>query len=174
MEERLSVRIEGDISDFQAKMTQVERNLSRADAIFKRSSRSVFQLENAVAQLSREYKEGAVSNNDYRARLAHLNAELTKQRSNVSASAKEMDRLNKVMASTKLNQIANVNNKVGKSFQGLATNTRGANTVAMEFNRIVQDASFGMMGVGNNIQQLAGNFSNLSRNAGGSVPAIKA
>ena len=34
----------------------------------------------------------------------------------------------------------------------------GANGVAMEFNRIIQDAPFGMMGIGNNIQQLASNW----------------
>lgn len=33
-----------------------------------------------------------------------------------------------------------------------------ANGVAMEFNRIIQDAPFGMMGIGNNIQQLVGNW----------------
>ena len=34
----------------------------------------------------------------------------------------------------------------------------GANGVTMEFNRIVQDAPYGMMGIGNNIQQLAENW----------------
>lgn len=34
----------------------------------------------------------------------------------------------------------------------------GANGVTMEFNRIIQDAPFGMMGIGNNIQQLAANW----------------
>ena len=33
-----------------------------------------------------------------------------------------------------------------------------ANGVTMEFNRIIQDAPFGMMGIGNNIQQLAANW----------------
>lgn len=34
----------------------------------------------------------------------------------------------------------------------------GANGVAMEFNRIIQDAPYGMMGIGNNIQQLSANW----------------
>src|SRR5690606_24446971 len=158
----------------QQGMSQVENNLKRAEGIFQSSSRSAFQLENAIAQLSKEFKEGAVSRNQYNAQLSHLNAELTKQRSNVSASAREMDRLNKLMSAQQMQKVATANTAAAKSFQGLATNVRGSNTVAMEFNRIIQDAPFGIMGVGNNIQQLAGNFSQLSKNAGGTVPAIKA
>ncbi len=174
MEERLSVRIEADIKNFQQGMSQVENNLKRAEGIFQSSSRSAFQLENAIAQLSREFKEGAVSRNQYNAQLSHLNAELTKQRANVSASAREMDRLNKLMSAQQMQKVATANTAAAKSFQGLATNVRGSNTVAMEFNRIIQDAPFGMMGIGNNIQQLSANFSNLSKNAGGTVPALKA
>jgi hypothetical protein len=37
-----------------------------------------------------------------------------------------------------------------------------SNAVALEFNRIIQDAPFGIIGVGNNLQQLAGQFSQLS------------
>ncbi len=174
MEERLQVRIEADIKNFQQGMSQVETNLKRAEGIFQSSSRSAFQLENAIAQLSREFKEGAVSRNQYNAQLSHLNAELTKQRANVSASAREMDRLNKLMSAQQIQKVATANTAAAKSFQGLATNVRGSNTVAMEFNRIIQDAPFGMMGIGNNVQQLAGNFSQLSKNAGGTVPALKA
>ncbi len=174
MEERLQVRIEADIKNFQSGISQVENNLKRAEGIFQSSSRSAFQLENAIAQLSREFKEGAVSRNQYNAQLSHLNAELTKQRANVSASAREMDRLNKLMSAQQMQKVATANTAAAKSFQGLATNVRGSNTVAMEFNRIIQDAPFGMMGIGNNVQQLAGNFSQLSKNAGGTVPALKA
>ena len=174
MDERLQVRIEADIKNFQAGMNQVETNLKRAEGIFQSSSRSAFQLENAIAQLSKEFQSGAISRNQYNAQLAHLNAELTKQRSNVSASAREIDRLNKLMSAQQIQRVATANNQAAKSFQTLSTNVRGSNTVAMEFNRIIQDAPFGMMGIGNNIQQLSANFSNLSKNAGGTVPALKA
>src|SRR5690606_19533302 len=158
MEERLSVRIEADIKNFQQGMPQEENNLKRADGIFQSSSRSAFRLENAIAQLAREVKEGAVSRSQYNSQRSHLKPELTKQRSNVSASAREMDRLNKLMSAQQMQKVATANTAASKSFQGLATNVRGSNTVAMEFNRIIQDAPFGMMGIGNNVQQLAGNF----------------
>lgn len=37
---------------------------------------------------------------------------------------------------------------------------KGSNAVSMEFARIIQDAPFGMMGIGNNIQQLTTNYVN--------------
>ena len=46
--------------------------------------------------------------------------------------------------------------QVGNYSKGQAN----ANGVALEFNRIIQDAPFGIMGVGNNIQQLASNWQN--------------
>ncbi len=49
-----------------------------------------------------------------------------------------------------------------------------ANGVAMEFNRIIQDAPFGMMGIGNNIQQLTSNFALLKSQTGSTGSAIKA
>lgn len=44
--------------------------------------------------------------------------------------------------------------QVGNYAKGLGN----ANGVALEFNRIIQDAPFGMMGIGNNIQQLTANW----------------
>lgn len=47
------------------------------------------------------------------------------------------------------------------------------NATLMEFNRVIQDAPFGIQGVSNNIQQLTGNFQNLVRRSGGTLPALK-
>lgn len=59
--------------------------------------------------------------------------------------------------------------KAGKDINNFANNTKkdldkvsraqkGAGTVAMEFNRIIQDAPFGMMGISNNLTQLTDNY----------------
>jgi len=56
----------------------------------------------------------------------------------------------------------------------LSRSTTNANGVAIEFSRIIQDAPFGIIGVGNNIQQLTANFAQVSRAAGGAGAAIKA
>jgi hypothetical protein len=65
--------------------------------------------------------------------------------------------------------------KLSKAAQGTAPQveklTRAAsryNTVGLDFARVIQDAPFGIIGVGNNIQQLASSFTNLG-NAGDSL-----
>lgn len=65
--------------------------------------------------------------------------------------------------------------KAGKDINSFANNAKrdldkvskaqkGAGTVAMEFNRIIQDAPFGMMGISNNLTQLTDNYKNYAQN----------
>jgi hypothetical protein len=60
--------------------------------------------------------------------------------------------------------------KLGKAAQTtapqvdkLAKATQNYNSVGIDFARIIQDAPFGIIGVGNNITQLAGSFQNLGK-----------
>jgi hypothetical protein len=64
--------------------------------------------------------------------------------------------------------------RLGQAQQQFRNQAGASNAVALEFNRIIQDAPFGIIGVGNNIQQLAGNFSALKASAGGTGAALKA
>lgn len=69
-----------------------------------------------------------------------------------------------------------VDNQAGKGAKGFTKVGKGAaNAVpaVQEFSRVIQDAPFGIQGVGNNIQQLTANFTNLSKSAGGAIPALK-
>jgi hypothetical protein len=75
------------------------------------------------------------------------------------------------LGKTSLGGIATGGNQAAKGMNNLAGS---AGTVNQEFARIIQDAPFGMMGIGNNIQQLTANFGQLSRQAGGAGAAIKA
>lgn len=65
-------------------------------------------------------------------------------------------------------------NNTSKGFDNLSKSTGAANSTAMEFNRIIQDAPFGMMGIGNNIQQLTANFGQLKNQTGSTGAALKA
>jgi chromosome segregation ATPase len=61
--------------------------------------------------------------------------------------------------------------KLSTAQQQFRNQAGASNAVALEFNRIIQDAPFGIIGIGNNIQQLAGQFSQLS-SAGKSTGVI--
>ena len=71
--------------------------------------------------------------------------------------------------------------KLGKAAQATAPQvqkltqaTQGYNSVGVDFARIVQDAPFGIIGIGNNITQLAGSFQNLKNTTGSTSAALKA
>lgn len=174
MENELKAIVTADISNFTAGMAKVASNLERAEGLFKKASRNVFALENSIASLSAEYKAGAISEAKFLKETERLNKELEIQRKDVSASALEVNRLKKALESTGAKKATDSISSLSGSTKTLGKDIKGANTVALEFNRIIQDAPFGIMGVGNNIQQLTANFSNLSKNAGGSGKALKA
>src|SRR5690606_34831257 len=68
-------------------------------------------------------------------------------------------------ANSSLDKFSRETAKVSSQTQGFTKSVGNANGVAMEFNRIIQDAPFGMMGIGNNLQQLAANFQTYSDSA---------
>ena len=70
--------------------------------------------------------------------------------------------------------------KLGKSaaatapqIQKLTQASQGYNSVGVDFARIIQDAPFGIIGVGNNITQLAGSFQVLKNTTGSTSAALK-
>jgi uncharacterized membrane protein YgcG len=76
--------------------------------------------------------------------------------SGVSAATSQLDKLGKAAQAT------------APKFENLAKTTSRYNSVGIDFARVIQDAPFGIIGVGNNIQQLAQSFSSLG-NAGDST-----
>jgi hypothetical protein len=70
--------------------------------------------------------------------------------------------------------------KLGKAAQStapqvdkLAKSTSQYNSIGIEFSRIIQDAPFGIIGVGNNITQLAGSFQQLRNTSTSTGAALK-
>src|SRR5690606_21737410 len=68
-------------------------------------------------------------------------------------------------ANSSLDKFSRETAKVSSQTQGFTKSVGNANGVAMEFNRIIQDAPFGMMGIGNYLQQLTSNWATYSAGA---------
>ncbi len=64
--------------------------------------------------------------------------------------------------------------RAARGFQQIGKATANANPTLLEFNRVIQDAPFGIQGVANNITQLTQNFGTLSQQSGGAVAALRA
>lgn len=75
-------------------------------------------------------------------------------------------------ATNNVNNLSQAQRKLTGTTQGLTTGIRGANTVGIEFSRIIQDAPYGVIGVGNNITQLTQNFANLRAQTGSTSQAL--
>jgi hypothetical protein len=68
----------------------------------------------------------------------------------------------------------NVTAPAVKSFNQLKSSVGAANGSAIAFNRIIQDAPFGLLGVGNNIQQFTEQIAFLKQTTGSTGTALKA
>jgi hypothetical protein len=97
--------------------------------------------------------------------------------------ALELDRALK--AATDLPEIQSLNSRLAQTkaalsqlkssgVEPLTKATSQYNSVGIDFARIIQDAPFGIIGVGNNIQQLAGSFQQLKNETGSTSAALKA
>lgn len=76
-------------------------------------------------------------------------------------------------ANAGLNKFSNEAGKVSAQTKKFTGSVGQASGVAIEFNRIIQDAPFGMMGIGNNITQLTQSFSTLKQQTGSTGAALK-
>ncbi|MEM6814895.1 MAG: hypothetical protein AAF600_10925 [Bacteroidota bacterium] len=96
---------------------------------------------------------------------AQLTADISKLRSELNKAKTELKKYERAASVSN----AKAANSFGRARKGIANTT----PTLLEFNRVVQDAPFGIQGVANNIQQLTQNFGTLSKSAGGTIPALK-
>ena len=139
----------------QKKLT-AEQRASRAnlqDSPYSRLSRELNEMRNEAKNLGAQMilldSAGMKTSSTYNT-LENRFKQVQKETLSLDNSIKKLD-----------SDLGQNNRRVGaygNALGGLQQKQSDANGVAMEFNRIIQDAPFGMMGIGNNIQQLAANW----------------
>jgi hypothetical protein len=75
-------------------------------------------------------------------------------------------------ATGQLDKLGKAAQTTAPQVQKLTQATQGYNSVGVDFARIIQDAPFGIIGVGNNITQLAGSFQTLKNTTGSTKAAL--
>ena len=90
----------------------------------------------------------------------------------LTADIKQLEKQLKI-AKKKLKEIPNAIPSKSDPFKPVGKSAANAMPAVQEFSRVIQDAPYGIQGVGNNIQQLTANFGHLSKSAGGTIPALK-
>jgi len=76
-------------------------------------------------------------------------------------------------ATSQLDKLGKAAQTTAPQVQKLTQATQGYNSVGVDFARIVQDAPFGIIGIGNNITQLASSFQTLKNTTGSTSAALK-
>ena len=89
-----------------------------------------------------------------------------------AAASKSLSKFEKI-ADKSVGGISRPAAKASKAMGGLRKTTANATPTLLEFNRVIQDAPFGIQGVGNNITQLTSQFGYLQKSAGGTKAALK-
>lgn len=149
----------GRLSEAQRSNSRVQNNLVP----------EINRLREAVNQANVEYNNlrrgtGRPIPSDSIVGMRQRLNELRRTYDNLSESQRNSARVqnNLVGEITRLNRVISVAEQSTGRYQRNVGNYSSAlgnaNGVTMEFNRIIQDAPFGMMGIGNNIQQLAANW----------------
>lgn len=77
------------------------------------------------------------------------------------------------VAESSAKKISQTGTAAARGVSRLGKSTANAVPTLQEFSRVIQDAPFGIQGVGNNITQLVSSFGNLSKASGGAVGAFR-
>lgn len=157
--EEATKKADSALSKLNSKISQIEKDI--ADNIHITQG-----YEKAVEELSREFKSGIINQDKYAKSLQRL------QRGEKETIV-ETDRLRKELAKLKRDQksLASVG---GNTFKEVKKGAANAVPTLQEFSRVIQDAPYGIQGVGNNITQLVSQFGYLKKSAGGGKQALKA
>jgi hypothetical protein len=155
---------EAEIAKYNAKLQETQKELARLNAlgkVFEQRKVVVKEEIGLIGQLNAQVKQLKVSLQQAtdEQQVARLNAQLEQ-------TSAELTRINSLGKSVAVNTT--------KSFDNFRVSAGAANGSAIAFNRVIQDAPFGIIGVGNNIQQLAEQFSALRVTTGSTGTALSA
>jgi hypothetical protein len=159
----LQIRLTADIKDLQSAINKAKATLKSFESeTAKDSDKSNVGFRRKIGlieQLTAKAKElkVSISQATNEKQIAGFNAQLEQ-------TNQELTRLNALGKS-----FANTSTQ---SFNKFRVSAGAANGSAIAFNRVIQDAPFGIIGVGNNIQQLAEQFSALRVTTGSTGSAL--
>jgi len=155
---------EAEIAKYNAKLQETQKELARLNAlgkVFEQRKVVVKEEIGLIGQLNAQVKQLKVS-----LRQATSEEEVARLNAQLEQTSAELARINSLGKSVAVN--------TAKSFDNFRVSAGAANGSAIAFNRVIQDAPFGIIGVGNNIQQLAEQFSALRITTGSTGTALSA
>ena len=155
-------KLEKGLKDAQKALEKFQNKSKQIESQLQKNQRVMLKVDSALEKLNKDYKEGAIDVTKYSNGVKILEGRQNALAQNANKLSTDLSRTNKSIRSLANNSMP----QLGKS-------TANAVPAVTELSRVIQDAPFGIQGVGNNIQQLTAVFGNLSRQTGGSSAALK-
>ena len=155
-------KLEKGLKDAQKALEKFQNKSKQIESQLQKNQMVMLKVDSALEKLNKDYKEGAIDVTKYSNGVKILEGRQNALAQNANKLSTDLSRTNKSIRSLANNSMP----ELGKS-------TANAVPAVTEFSRVIQDAPFGIQGVGNNIQQLTAVFGNLSRQTGGSSAALK-
>lgn len=178
LEAKVNLRLEGLNAQVQKAEKEIDKIVTALNKL--KQSRDKLAIKSATVGLTKKETQ------EYRklkAQIQQTNTTLTIQRSELSKlNAQRRDEIREVKKAetaqkkyeAALENTTQSQKKLSAANQQYKQTAGSASAVALEFNRIIQDAPFGIIGVGNNIQQLAAQFTTLRQRSRSSGEAVSA
>jgi hypothetical protein len=148
----LNVRLGADVSPLARGLNQAKGSISSftgsiqtANTVLKRTNNTILEVDSAIEGLEQAY----------------INARTAQARFAIGAKIKELRTLKGDMIGAE-----DAVNAMGGGFSSTSM-------AVVNFNRVVQDAPFGILGVANNIEPLLLSFQSLKKEAGSTGMALK-
>jgi vacuolar-type H+-ATPase subunit I/STV1 len=160
----LQIRLTADIKDLQSALNKAKATIksfeSETATDSEKSNVGFRRKIGLIEQLTAKAKglKVAISQATNEQQIAKFNSQL--EQTNIELA--RLNSLGKNFADSGL-----------KSFDNLRKGAGAANGSVIAFGRIIQDAPFGILGVANNIQSFAEQFSSLGKQAGGASSRLK-
>ena len=155
-------KLEKGLKDAQKALEKFQNKSKQIESQLQKNQMVMLKVDSALEKLNKDYKEGAIDVTKYSNGVKILEGRQNALAQNANKLSTDLSRTNKSIRSLANNSMP----QLGKS-------TANAVPAVTELSRVIQDAPFGIQGVGNNIQQLTAVFGNLSRQTGGSSAALK-
>jgi hypothetical protein len=160
----LQIRLTADIKDLQSA-------LNKAKATIK-SFESETATDSEKSNVGFRRKIGLIEQLTAKAKALKVSLSQATNEQQIAKFNAELEQTNQELA--RLNALGkSFANPAVKSFNNLKSSVGAANGSAVAFNRIIQDAPFGLLGVGNNIQQFTEQLAFLKQTQGSTGAALK-
>lgn len=187
MTNELKIKISADLDDLKKGLSQAEAEVGRFSTAAGRASSSASSALNKVSDSAVSTAQtftllenapftfgvnAQKASNEVEQGLASVDASVNKTTRSFTLLSKAPFTFG-VNAKKALTDVRNASNATVPSVNKLTKELKGTNTIGIEFSRIIQDAPYGIIGIGNNITQLTQNFANLKQQTGSTSKALK-